>query len=154
MKHWRNKAQKTSSKVETLEEELRSLKEAVKKPDDEQERKAQEYIRGQAKAVYEELQKEKQKQDSRELEEFESKVETILEENPDISEEELLDTIEEYEVEPRVALKILQKQTAPKDKKPRMPQARRASPEEEKNKPDDSKKSMWDILKEETAKIK
>ena len=41
--------------------ELRSLKEAVKKPDDEQERKAQEYIRGQAKAVYEELQNEKQK---------------------------------------------------------------------------------------------
>src|SRR3990167_578710 len=140
MKHWRNKAQKTSSKVETLEEELRSLKEAVKKPDDEQERKAQEYIRGQAKAVYEELQKEKQKQDSRDRAEFDDKVETILEENPDISEEELLDTIEEYEVEPRVALKIIQKQSKEKTKKPKMPKANVAYPSGDDKKPDDSKK--------------
>lgn len=157
-KYWRDKYQKEvekSSKVETLEEELSKLKDAVKKPDDEQERKAQDYIRSQARSVYEELQKEKQKQESKELEEFEGKVESILDENPDFSEEELLDTIEEYEVEPAVALKILKKQhDSPKEKKPRMPQARRASPEEEKNKPDDSKKSMWDIVKEETAKLR
>lgn len=154
-KHWRGKAQEASSKVEKLEEELRNLKEAVKKPDDDQERKAQDYIRSQAKAVYDELQKEKEKAEAQELEKFESKVETILDENPDFSEEELLDTIEEYEVEPEVALKILKKQQgAPKDKKPRMPQARRASPEEETKKPDDSKKSMWDIVKEETAKLR
>ena len=154
-KHWREKAQTASTKVEELEAELRGLREAVKKPDDDQERKAQEYIRSQAKAVYDELQREKEKQESKQLEEFETKVEALLDENPDFSEEELLDTIEEYEVEPEVALKILKKQQgAPKDKKPRMPQARRASPEETKEKPDDSKKSMWDILKEETAKIR
>ena len=157
-KYWRDKYQKEaekSSKVETLEEELRSLKDAVKKPDDEAERKAQDYIRSQARAVYDELQKEKEKKEAQELQQFEGKVESILDENPDFSEEELLDTIEEYEVEPEVALKILKKQQgSPKEKKPRMPLARRASPEESKDKPDDSKKSMWEILKEETAKVR
>lgn len=154
MKHWRDKAQKTSTRVQELEEELRGLREAVKKPDDEKERNAQEYIRARVLEVMEERDSLKKKEEAQERERFNSEVETILEENPNFSEEELLDTIEEYEVVPEVALKILKKQQSPKEKKPRMPQARRGSPEGETKPPDDSKKSMWDILKEESAKLR
>ena len=51
-----------------------------------------------------------------------------------------------------MALKILKKKDQ-EPKKPKMPVAKRA-PSEVKEKPDDSKKSMFDILREETAKLK
>lgn len=154
-KHWREKAKSASSKVQELQAELDRLKSAVKKPDDEKEAAAQEYIRNQARKVFEELQLEKSKEEATELADFEEKVETILEDNPDVAEEELLDTIEEYEVEPHVALKIIQKQaTKEKVKKPKMPQAKQASPSGDDKKPDDSKKSIWQIAQDEIKKIK
>lgn len=153
---WREramKAEEAASKVERLEAELQELRGAVKKPTDDAEAKAQEYIRKQAREVYEELQNLKQKEESSKLAKFEAEVESIIDENPDISETELLDAIEEYEVEPKVALKILQRQTD-KTKKPKMPAAKRGTPESPKEKPDDSKKTIWDITKEEIAKLK
>ena len=152
---WREraiKAESTVSKVDKLEAELNELRGAVKKPTDDAEAKAQEYIRKQAREVYEELQGLKQKEETTKLAKFEAEVESIVDENPDISETELLDAIEEYEVEPKVALKILKKQTD-HTKKPKMPIAKRATSEPS-EKHDDSKKSMWDITKEEIAKIK
>lgn len=154
-KKWREKAQKASGRVQELETELATLKDAVKKPDDDKERAAQEYIRNQARETYKELQLEKAKEEAKDLEAFESKVQAVLDDNPDVPEDELLDIIEEYEVEPKTALKILQKQAKdPKEKKPKMPQARQASPQEDDGKkPDDSQKSMWQILKEEKNKL-
>src|SRR3990167_5826327 len=152
-KHWREKAKKSDSKLKALETELADLKKAVKKPDDEKEAAAQEYIRKQARDVFEQLEAERKKQKDEELSEFEEKVEAILEDNPDVSEEELLDAIEEYEVTPAVALKILQKGTKEKDKKPKMPKSKKASPESTEKAPDDSKKNMWDILKEEKNRL-
>lgn len=152
-KHWRNKALSESKRVKELETELTKLRGAVKKPTDDAEVRAQEYIRDQARRVFEELQDAKQKEESRQKEEFNEAVNDILEDNPDIAEAELLDAIEEYEVEPNVALKILKKQTDRPNKKPKMPAPKRAG-NESKETPDDSKKSMWDILKEESAKIK
>ena len=155
-KHWREKAQKSSQRVSELETELETLKSAVKKPDDEKEAAAQEYIRKQARQVFDELQKEKAKDEAKELADFEGKVQDILDENPDVSEEELLDTIEELEVEPAVALKILQRQPKGREeKKPRMPTARRASPDGDSGKkPDDSRKSIFQIAQEEISKLK
>jgi hypothetical protein len=152
---YREKYQGERSKVAKLEAELSELRSMVKKPSDDAEAKAQEYIRNQAKAVYEELLKEKELQEKKTTQDFEDKIETILEENPDIAEQELLDAIEEYDVEPNIALKILKK-TSIKKEKPKMPQARRASPstDEDKPKPDDTKKTMWQILQEETGKFK
>ena len=150
---YREKYQTTLSKVDKLEAELSELRGAVKKPTDDAEAKAQEYIRKQAREVYEELQGLKQREESTRLAKFEAEVESIIDENPDISETELLDAIEEYEVEPKTALKILQKQEKT-SKKPKMPIAKRGSSEAPKEKPDDSKKTMWEILKEETSKLK
>ena len=149
---YREKYNSERSKRETLETELVRLRDAVKKPTDDQEAKAQEYIREQARKVYEELQNSKQKEEEKRTEAFESEIEELLEANPDISETELLDVIEEYEVEPKTALKILQKQEN-KAKKPKMPVAKRGASETVTQKSDDSGKTMWDILKEETSKI-
>lgn len=154
---WREramKAEEAATKVGNLEAELKELRGAVKKPTDDQEAKAQEYIRKQAREVYEELQSLKQKEESTKTAKFEREVESIIDENPDISETELLDAIEEYEVEPKTALKILKKQADGTTKKPKMPTAKRSAPSETKAAPDDSKKSMFDILREETAKVK
>lgn len=152
---YREKYQEASTRVSKLETELAELKGMVKKPADDAEARAQEYIRSQAKAVYEELLNARKSEEEKVTRQFEDKVEAVLEENPDISEEELLDAIEEYEVEPNIALKILKKTTTKKEK-PKMPQAKRASAEgePEKDKPDDSKKTMWQILQEESKKLK
>lgn len=149
---YREKYQTTLSEKQKLEAELAELRGAVKKPTDDQEAKAQEYIRKQAREVYEELQSIKQKEEKAQLDKFETEIETIIDENPDISETELLDAIEEYEVEPKTALKILKKQEN-RTKKPKMPIAKRGASEPS-AKPDDSKKTMWEILREETAKLK
>ena len=156
-KHWREralKAEEKASTVEKLQNDLSELRSLVKKPTDEQEAKAQEYIRAQARSVFEELQKAKDGAEKKELDDFEKEVEEVLEANPDFSEEELLDAIEEYEVSPKTAIKILQRQESKKDGKPRMPKSHKADPAPSKELPDDSKKSMFDILREETARLK
>lgn len=152
-KHWREKAQQSQSKVKELETELETLKNAVKKPTDDKERAAQEYIRNQARAVYEELQKEREKEETKELAAFEEEVDSVLEDNPDVSEEELLDTIEELEVEPKVALRILKREGKTKEK-PKMPKSKRASTAPPSKAPDDSKKNLWEITREEIDRLK
>ena len=72
-----------------------------------------------------------------------------------MSEDQLLEAMEEYEVEPKVALKILKKAGTTKKPKPKMPEAKRASASDDnKGKSDDSKKNMWEIAKEEAEKVK
>lgn len=156
---YREKYQKASTKVQELEAELSKLKgmdkDIGKKPADDAEARAQAYIRSQAQEVFEQLQSARKAEEEKVTRQFEEKVEEILEEHPDISKKDLLDTIEEYEVQPDTALKILKK-TSTKKEKPKMPQSKRASTESEpdKGKPDDSKKTMWQILQEESAKLK
>lgn len=151
-KHWRKKAQDSSKKVADLEAELSKLKDLVKKPTDEKERAAQDYIRTQAREVFDELQRTKDLESAKHKQETQDKIDAVLDENPDVAEEELLDVMEELDVEPDVALKILQRETTKTEKKPRLPKSRRAAVDEPKAPADDSKKSMWDILREETSK--
>lgn len=156
-KHWREKYQKTSTKVQELEEELEKLKGAVKKPEDDKERAAQEYIRKQAREVFEDLQKERQKAESNNLDQFETELDSVLEDNPDVTEEEILDIIEEMDVSPTVAMKIFKRESSKqeKTKKPKMPTPKRGSSSQDKDrKPNDSNKSMWEIAREEIAKSK
>ena len=154
---WRDRALKAEGalgKVETLQAELEQLRSLVKKPENDQEAKAQEYIREQARNVFKELQETKQKEEAKTTREFEDKVAAVIEENPDVSEEELLEVIEDLELEPEVALKVLRRQTPKKDK-PKMPTAKRGSSESPSaEKRDDSKKTMWQILQEEVKAVR
>src|SRR3990172_11174775 len=79
---YREKYQTTLSEKQKLEAELSELRGAVKKPTDDAEAKAQEYIRKQAREVYEELQDLKQKEESTKTAKFEAEVESIIDENP------------------------------------------------------------------------
>ncbi len=152
---WREKAQAADTKVQTLETELAELKALVKKPTDDQEAKAQEYIRAQAREVYQELQRAKDSEERQNTEKFKSQIEDLLDENPDVSEEELLDTIEELDVDPATALKVLKRGGTKKGtEKPKLPRAGRASPDTKKDLPDDSNKSLYDIAREEIAKTR
>lgn len=151
---FREKLKQSQTEVEGLKAELADLRGMVKKPSDDAEAKAQEYIRTQARTVFEELKKAELREKEKTTAEFEDKVDAVLESNPDISEEELLEAVEEYEVEPQVAVKILKKASlSVKKDKPKMPQSKRATSSEVKDKPDDKKKSFWDIVKEEKARL-
>jgi len=152
---YREKLKAESEKVRKLEADLADIKGMVKKPTDDAEARAQDYIRSQAKAVFDELQSVKKTEEDKITQQFEENIVEILEDNPDISEKELLEIIEDYEVEPTVALKILKKSSTIKKPKPKMPQAKRASASDDnKEKLDDSTKSMWQIAKEEAEKVK
>lgn len=150
---YREKYQAESRRTRELEAELAKLKDLVKKPADDAEARAQEYIRKQAREVYEELQTAREADKQKQIDAFREKLDDVLEENPDISQEELMETCEEYEVEPSVALKILKKTSSAKPK-PKMPQSKRAAETEKPVVPDDSKKTMWQILQEEASKFK
>mgnify|MGYP001564099811 CR=1 FL=1 len=152
---WREKAKANGSEVQALKAALSKLKDLVKKPTDDQEAKAQEYIRAQARAVFEELQRAKDSEERQRTSAFESQVQEALDDNPDVSEEELLDLIEELDVSPAIALKILKRGGAKKEKeKPKLPKSGRSSPETPKEKPDDKGKSLYDIAREEISKIR
>lgn len=152
---FRERAERAEKSVEELKTELASLKDLIKKPTNEDERKAQEYIRSQARQVFEELQKTQKSEEEADERELQRKIDDALEGNPDIPEEELLDVMEEYEVEPDVALRILKKQSTANKPKPKMPQPKRGSGGgEPAKKPDDSKKNMWQIAQEEIQRLK
>ena len=154
-KHWRDKFRKSSAKVTELESDLEKLRGAVKKPADDKEAAAQEYIRNQARNVYEELQKVREKEEAQQLASFEEEVDSVLEDNPDVSEEELLDTIEELEVDPATALRIIKRQAKDQGKKPKMPKSKRASTQVKPTKPEDDKgKNIFQIAREEREKLK
>ena len=151
---YREKLGKANERVSTLEKELQDLKGLVKKPTDDQEAKAQEYIRSQARAVYEELQAAKERESKQKEEQFADAVEEVLEANPDIAEEELLDTIEEFDVDAKTAARILKRSSDKKADKPKLPKAKAAAPvEEKKSLPDDKGKSLFQIAREEAAKF-
>lgn len=154
---YRAKYKEASSKVAALEAELAKHKDVDlnKKPSDDAEARAQAYIRNLAKEVVQDELKSLKSKEERITQEFEEKVEEVLEENPDITEKELLKVCEDYEVEPDKAAKILKRFTTKKEK-PKMPQVKRASTDSElpKEKSEDKGKSMWEIAKDEIAKLK
>ena len=151
-KVWRERASKAEKAVEDLRAELEKLKGLVAKPTNEQEQKAQDYIREQARRVFEELKDAQKRTETQAVQELETKLDEVLEDNPDITKEELLDIVEELEVEPKTALKILKRQEKVKEK-PKMPSPKKGSPNSPKEKPDDTKKNMWQIAQDEISKV-
>lgn len=123
------------------------------KPDanqDPKEKAAKDFIRGAALEVLREERERERREEQTALEEFEAKVEETLESHPHIKESELLDVIEEYEVDPFVAAKIIERtRKQEKDGKPNLPKAKRGSSEAApKKKPVDDEKPMWQIAQD------
>ncbi|MEB3215556.1 MAG: hypothetical protein VKN72_04735 [Nostocales cyanobacterium 94392] len=152
--HWRNRARDSEKAVEELKAELEKLKASMHTPTNEQEKRAQDYIREQARSVFQELQTAKKKAEDAAVRELKEKMDIALEDNPDITEEELLEVVEELEVEPDVALKIMRRQEKINKSKPKMPAPKRATPKPTPEKHDDKEKSLWQIAQEEAEKVR
>ena len=148
----REARRQTESKIEKLETELSELK---KKPEDANQRAALDLIRKEAREVAEELFASRDKSEKKALAEFEEELDSVLEENPDLSEERLLEIVEDLEVTPKIAARILKRETK-KPTKPKLPTPKRGSGET-KDRADTSKdkgKSMFQIANEEIKKLK
>lgn len=153
---WREKYQDAQKRLDTLETQLKASETRVEEKGelDDKEKAARAYIRNEAKKVYEELLTEQKSEETKALREFEDKIDSILEDNSEITREDLLDAIEEYDVSPETAVKILQRDRGAKPK-PRMPKPRQGSPEA-KPKVNDKGKDIWQIgreIKEEMKKF-
>lgn len=157
---WRGKAMKLESEVAELTKQLEQSKQRVQDNGgnpDEKEKAAQQYIRDQAKAAYAEVRLLEKQEEARTVREFETKVENVLEDNPEVTEQELLDVVEELEVDPETAMKILKRNQENKKPKPKMPQARRGSPEvrKETSKTEPGqKKNLWQIAQDVKSQLK
>lgn len=132
-------------------EELEKVRKANEKPSediDEKEKAARDYIKKQAREAYQEILAEKETEERRVIEEFDEKMDSLLEENPDLTKAGVLEIIEEFKVEPEVAISILNKYREGGKSKPKMPSPRRGLSTTPKENPDDSGKSMWQIAQE------
>lgn len=150
---WREKYNTAQARIKELEDALKKPVSPKGQTEDEKELAAQKYIQEQARKAYQELIEEKEKQDKQVLADFDDKVDTVLEDNPDITEDELLTVIEEFEVQPEVAVKIIKKAGEQAGKKPRLPVSRRGSAgssDTQKEKPDGAtgEKTMWQLAQE------
>lgn len=137
------KYDKSVKVIEDLRSKLYSKKgeePATLTDEEKKELQAQEYIKKQAREMLKELEKEKSAEEDKVTEEFQEELDEVLEENPEVTEKELLDICEEYEVSPQKALKILKNFEKKKDegKKPKSPSPKRG--EAEVKAPDSSKK--------------
>lgn len=140
---WREKYKDAKAELETFKNKPTDTVEQV----DEKEKQAREYLRKIFREEYERAEKDKKSEEARTLSAFEDKVAELLEDNPGVTEQAILDVIEEYEVTPEVAVKILKKSQASGEKpKPKMPSPKQPAPKSQKV--DDSRKSMWDIAQE------
>lgn len=136
--------QKFREKLKEATDEIKRLKEKSEKSDltadEKKEKQAQEYL---AKAIRDEIKRikdEESEKNSEAEEALQEELDAVLEEHTDLSEKQVLDVCEELEVSPRQAVKIIERERKFKGKeKPKIPQAKRGSPEVDEDKEKDKK---------------
>ena len=158
---YREKFLKAQQQIRGLESEIESLKKRNEPTgQEEKELNAQRYIREQARKEYENILAEQKAAQERAEEALQEKIDAVLEDNPDLTEEQLSETCEEYGVEPKIAAKILAKQTKePKKKKPSLPKPKQATDEvaateSPSNKEPAKRKSIYDLAQEVKASLR
>ena len=144
--HWRRKAERLEKELEIARNQPGQTPPAA--PADEKQAAAEKFLADFFERKLQEREIAKVREEQKTLAEFELSVTKTLEQNPAISENEILDAIEEYNVEPEVAAKILQKQKDAGVAKPRLPSPKRGSPRAPKKPVDDTGKSYWQIAQE------
>ncbi len=126
--------QKFREKLKAATDEIKRLKDKSEKSDlsadEKKEKAAQEYL---AKAIRDEvkrLREEDAEKESEAEEAMQDELDEVLEEHSDLSEKQILDVCEELDVSPKQAVKIIERERKVKGKeKPKVPQAKRGSPE-------------------------
>lgn len=152
LKETRAELEKANDRIAELESRIGTTSE---RPNDEKELAAQKYIRDLAHKEAEAIFVEREKKEKDEVRAFEESVDEVLEDNPELSKDKLLEVIEEFDVSPEMAVKILQKfEEKSSDKKPKMPSSKRGSINPPAKKTDDRGKSMYDIARELGSELK
>lgn len=154
---YREKFLKEQGKTKALVKQLEENKSKGLPTETEQkELAAQKYIRDQARKEFKNIQVEEEAKEEAAVEEFENQIDKTLNANPDLKESDLLKVCEEYEVEPDIAAKILNKVQENQKKKPSLPVSKRGSADigGGDKKIDDSKKSLFDIAQDVKKGIK
>ncbi len=155
---YREKYLASQKRIRELEEE--NSKKTVPSADDEDDKKekaARDYIKKVSREEHLELLKERERKNELDVLEFNEELEIVLEENPDWTEEQIVDICEECKVSPKIAANIqkkLDKDKESKIKKPKLPDSKRGTGEIIEKKKDDSKKSIWDIANDIKRSLK
>lgn len=149
---YREKLQKAQDRNAELEEENKSLKTSGDKPTSpDKEVAAQKYIKKQALDAIKEYNKAQGDEKQKAVDKFQDQLDIAVEDS-NFKDSELVDICEEYEVEPAVAVKILEKINEPKKKKPTMPSPGRGTAEvvsaEEASEAPKKKLSIWEIAQD------
>lgn len=149
---WREKARQFQKQSEDLQKALDELRNQ-KPASDDKERAAWEVL---DKRIEEKLRaalrEESSAKDKASLA-LEERVEETLELHPELKEDELLDAIEEFEVDPEKAARILLRSKPTKKEKPSLPSPKRSSSAAPAKKADDSKKSLFQIAQDVKKEI-
>jgi len=124
-KRYRDQAKK-------LQKELNDLKSKDNSDglsaEEKKEQAAKQYLATTIRDVLKEVEKEEQSKSAKEQEAFDEELEEVLDENDSISEKKLRSVAEEFEVNPKVALKIIERERKlTKREKPKIPKEKRAS---------------------------
>ena len=158
---------KYREKLKTALEEINDLKRKYETKEkegsmtdkDREEKAAKEFLANTIKDVLKESKKEQEEAEAKAEEELQDQIDEVLEKHTDIKEKQLLDVCEEFEVKPKVALKIIQEREKYKAKeKPNMPQPKRGGTDVKEEKaeksktktPYESKRSIKEGLKKGT----
>ena len=158
---YREKFLQERTRSRELEHRLKQLEDKIndpKQPTDDKEKQAREYLRNLIKEEQNTLAQQKLEEERSVMREFEEKIDSLLTDNPEFTEDQLLETIEEFKVEPEVAIKFLKKQQASGGvKKPKMPVPKRSAPAA---KPvlqpaaQEKRKSIWEVAAEARQALK
>lgn len=123
---YRAKLEDAKKEISKRDEEIARLRgEGRNDEADTKERQAEEYMRNMIRKIQEEDAAATRERETKEQEAFDSEVETVLEENEDLVEEEVRSVAKEYGVSPTVAAKIITDRGAKPKAKPKTPTERR-----------------------------
>jgi len=147
---WRERYQNLKKEVDAARQNPDTTPEEQQNLDD-KEKQARAFLKKIFREEYETVRKEEQERESVRLSDFDDAVDEVLEDNPDIKESQLLDVVEEFEVEPKIAVKIIKKWEAEGmggKPKPKMPTPKRAQPGAPKEKSNDAGKTMYQVAQD------
>ena len=154
---YRERAKRMEKELEDTKVELERAKKAAERAPEgsEQEKAAKEYIAKLAEEVFESKRAAEKKTAEKDLQRFEDKVDAVLDDNPDLTESELLSICEELEVEPEVAAKVWKRQSD-KPTKPKLPNPKRAAQQSTKLEysKEDRGKTMFQLGREAVEEAK
>ena len=127
-KKWREKAKKTEEKLAKTEAQLaKAIEKKENVSEDEAEKKAKDYIKGIVSSVIKDEKEKEKEQEQKEQEKFNTKLEEIIDDNPEYTKKELEEVCDELGCSPEQGIKVLKRQDKKSPRKPKMPVSKQPS---------------------------